>query len=176
MRWEVGWGGGSFPGGTACPAALPGLPGGTTVSGLSEPPSWGTDGQGGGAPGRGCISCGQGSLLAGQVQSRCEQAQELGSRVQKRGAWRRPTLGLSTRGLCGQRPGWAAQRKRLPFFTLVLRGSFLTGLCGRDDKQFTSLLLSDKTGHLYVLPVYSCTHRYNKISLNIKGKTQRYME
>lgn len=32
---------------------------------------------------------------------------------------------------------------------------------------------SDKTGHLDVPPVYSDTHRYNKINLNIKEKTQR---
>lgn len=40
------------------------------------------------------------------------------------------------------RPVWSAPRlgraeEKPPFFTLVLRGSFLTALCGRDDKQFT---------------------------------------
>lgn len=75
------------------------------VSGLSEPPSWRTDGKGE-APGRGCISCRQGALWAGQVHSRCEQAQDLGSRVQKRRGWRRPMLSQAQHA----RPVWAVPR------------------------------------------------------------------
>lgn len=58
-----------------------------------------------------------------------------------------------------------------------------SSLWTRDDRNnfpnswvFPFFVLFNKTGHLHVLPAYSYTHRYNKISLNIKEKTRRYWE
>lgn len=78
--------------------------------------------------------------------------------------------------------GWSVQRKAVTLPTLFCAGSFLVAVCGIETtgaillNPGSFLFLSDKTGHLCVPPVYSDTHRYNTINLNIKGKTQRCLE
>lgn len=94
-RWDGG-------GGTAFPAAFPGLPGGTAVSGLREPPSRCSDGGGGSW---------EGLHRRRRVRSRCERAQHpaAGLEAQGRGG---PRSGSAPRP-GGRRPGGAAQRQRL---------------------------------------------------------------
>lgn len=120
---SVGAGGGGrgrrqFPGnGPACPAALLGLPGGTVVS---EPTSWCTDGKGGAWEGLHQLR--QGALLVGQVHGGCE-ARIWAAGFRSAGPGGGPRSGLSTRGLCGQRPGCTEERPDSSF--LFCGGSFL---------------------------------------------------
>lgn len=98
-------------------------------------------------------------------------------------------------GPAGRPPPELSQATPVPVVTTLSRaqpglckllfcgGSFLAALCGTERTETIFLIpgsflffLSDKTGRPYVPPVYSYTHRYNKISLNIKEKTQRYTE
>lgn len=116
------------------------------------------------------------------------QAKELGSRFQKhRECGREPRAGSGRETPLRALPGHpstdgdhAVNSPARPVQTLVLRWILL---CGTEMTETIFLIpgsflffLSDKTGRPYVPPVYSYTHRYNKISLNIKEKTQRYTE
>lgn len=128
--------------------------------------------------------------FAGQGNSRCGAGGGSGGQAAgPRGLWQGPTLraqpasrpSAPPRPLCGRVPSRPARRKRPWSFKLLFRGArFFTALCGteRTGTIFPIpgsflFFLSDKTGHPSVPPAYSYTHRYNKISLNIKEKNTK---
>lgn len=102
--------------------------GGTTVSGLSEPPCWCTDGRGGAweglRAGGGLFWLGRGGAGVGRPGIRA-----VGFRSAGPGGEGGPRSG-SAPGL-----GWAEAKASV--LHACSAGSFPTALCGRDDKHFT---------------------------------------
>lgn len=117
--------------GTVLPARQPYLGFQEGQQSLGHPPG---ASMGKGALGRGCISSGRGLFWLDRYMA-CEQARIWTAGFRSTGPGGGPSSGLSTRGLCGQRPGCAEER---PASSLLFCGDLsLTALSGRDDKQFT---------------------------------------
>lgn len=123
---------------------------------------------------RGTAGVGRAADPAGRPQGRGDCGRDPRSGLSPRAAPQPPPATVRP----GAQPA-CAEEKALVLQTPVLRCTFLHSALWDREKQFSQFLgLSfsfclTKTGHPSVPPAYSYTHRYNKISLNIKEKNTK---